>query len=435
VRAAVVLAVIALATPSAFAEGEKPIVGFRIRGQTKTTERTARYLSRVDLGDLVGPADLPRIQQAFLSSELFESVAVSFEDAPGGVLVVATVDDKHSWVIAPAIFVLPGRRSFGVGFVENNLFGQNQKLLLYGQLGDRESQFFGTYLDPSVQGTPFSWRFDIYLYRRIVREFANPTQDPTNEDIVRETKTTYLGGGALIGYRLAWWMVADMRLRTGRLRFTDPQTPDGAPLDFPEADGWDTSAQARLTVDARSYKYGVRWGPYLQLLLDTSIPGLDDYDYSVALLRAYYSWKLLEEHQFEVRAIGHVGRHLPFHEEITLGGVTDLRGYAVDRFRGDVRTLFRVEYSVPITKWRWLAFRAIGFWDSGYSGLHHPTPRAARDYLPEHEDGIGWWRNDVGAGLRIYIKAIVLPLLGLDVAYGIEGKSPALYFQLGLTDF
>jgi hypothetical protein len=29
----------------------------------------------------------------------------------------------------------------------------------------------------------------------------------------------------------------------------------------------------------------------------------------------------------------------------------------------------------------------------------------------------------------------VLPLLGLDVGYGIEGKSPELYFEVGLTDF
>lgn len=436
-RGAVVLTLVVLATTqAAWAQPiEKPVVGFSMRGKTKTTDRTARFLSHIAIGERVGPDDIPRIQEAFLSSELFETVAISLEDAPGGVVVVATVKDKHSWIIAPAVFLLPGRRSFGVGFAENNLGGQNQKLLLYGQLGDRESQFFGTYLDPSVQGTPFTYRFDIYLYRRIVSEFANPTNDPTDETIVRETTSTYLGAGALIGWQFAWWMVGDLRLRGARVLYTDPQDPDGAPLPPPEADGYDVSAQGRLTLDARHYRYGVRWGPFVQLQLETSIPGMDDYDYSLALLRAYYSWRLLEEHQLELRAIGHVGRQLAFHDEITLGGVSDLRGYSVDRFRGDVRTLFRIEYSVPIVKWRFLAFRAIGFWDTGYSGLHFPTPRATRDYLPGHRDGIGWWRNDVGAGIRIYVKAIVLPLLGLDVAYGIEGRSPAVYFQLGLTDF
>jgi hypothetical protein len=29
----------------------------------------------------------------------------------------------------------------------------------------------------------------------------------------------------------------------------------------------------------------------------------------------------------------------------------------------------------------------------------------------------------------------VLPLLGLDVGYGIEGRRPEVYFEVGLTDF
>jgi hypothetical protein len=50
-------------------EQRVPVVGFRMRGKTKVTERTGRYLSRVSPGERVGPSDLPRIQQAFLSSE------------------------------------------------------------------------------------------------------------------------------------------------------------------------------------------------------------------------------------------------------------------------------------------------------------------------------------------------------------------------------
>jgi hypothetical protein len=29
----------------------------------------------------------------------------------------------------------------------------------------------------------------------------------------------------------------------------------------------------------------------------------------------------------------------------------------------------------------------------------------------------------------------VLPLLGLDLAYGVEARSTEVYFELGLTDF
>ncbi|MDX2087438.1 MAG: BamA/TamA family outer membrane protein [Kofleriaceae bacterium] len=419
------------------AEERLPVIGFRMRGKTKTTERTARYLSRIDLGDDIGPSDLPRLHQAFLSSELFETVSVSLERAAGGYLVVATVKDKHSWIIAPTLYVLAGARALGVGFAENNLRGQNQKLLLYGQIGDRDSMLFGTYLDPSVAGTPLIYRYDFYSYRRVVREFANPRDAPTNNDVARESTTTYLGGGLLIGWRFAWWLTTDLRLRGANVSFTNAHAPDAPdqPLTPPEKNGWDVSAQWRLTLDARHYRYGVRWGAFLQLVGDTTIPGLDDYDYSIATLRAYYSWRLFAEHQLELRSILGVGRELPFHEEQSLGGVGDLRGYAQDRFRGDLRSLARAEYSVPLAKWRTFAFRAVAFWDSGYAGLFRPRTDPRRDYLPGHVAGTGWWRNDVGAGFRIYVKAVVLPLLGLDIAYGIEARAPEVYFQLGLTDF
>lgn len=414
----------------------RPIVGFRIRGKTKTRDRIAPYLAHRDKGELVSAADLPEIEQAFVSSELFEKVTITLEEAPGGYLVVATVVDKHSWIIAPTVFALPGRKSFGAGFAENNLFGLNQKLLLYGQYGDRDSLFFGTYLVPQVRGTPLTLRTDIYLFQRSVQEYANPPGDPTDASVARESTTTFLGGGFLLGWRFAWWCNFDLRLRGAKVRISDafdPAMPD-VPVTLPEKDGWDVSSQARLTLDGRHYRFGVSWGGYFQVLGDTTIPGLDDYDYSSVSARAYYAWRLFTEHQLELRATGGIARHLPFHEELTLGSVVDLRGYATDRFRGDTRGMFRVEYSVPVVKWRFFAFRALGFWDTGYMAFRNPR-ESSRDYLPNQREGISYWRNDVGAGIRLYVKAIVLPLLGLDIGYGIEARSPEVSFQLGLTDF
>ena len=365
----------------------RPLVGFRVRGPSKLTERTLGHLARVELGDRVGPGDLPRIKQALISSELFESVEVALEDAPataGGVLLVATLDDKHSWIIAPTVFFLPGRRSVGVGFAENNFRGENTKLLIYGQLGDRESLFFGTLLDPRVRGSKLIFRGDVFLYRRINDEYANLPGAPTDDRVARSSTATYLGGGLLLGWQHRWWLSSDLRLRTGRVRYTDGKNGDDPPVTVPvpQHDGWDVSAQLRATLDARHHRRGVTWGPYVQLLLETTIPGLDDYDYSLSFLRAYYSWRFFAEHQLELRTLTNVGYHLPFHEDVSLGGATDLRGYAVDRYRGDTRFVFRTEYSVPIAKWRSFAFRALGFWDSGYVAFHFPRPGGDRDYLP-----------------------------------------------------
>ncbi len=436
---AVVVLVLAWASVAS-AEAPRPIVGFSVRGDSKTTDTTAEYLSHVSIGDSITALDVPRIEEALLSSELFKSVKVTLEDAPGGWLVVVTVDDKHSWVIAPTIFLLSGNQAFGLGFAENNFRGKNEKILLYGQIGTRESLFFGTFLNPSIAGGPLSYRVDLYAYRRGITEYENPPDDATDASIARITTTRYLGFGALVGFRPLWWLVADLRFRGAYVTFRDTRLDDAGetPSPVPQNDGWDVSMQPRLTLDGRHHRFGVTWGPYAQVILDHSIPGLDDYDYSSALIRAYYSWRLFGEHQLELRVGGAVGKHLPLHEDFALGGATDLRGYSLDRFRGDRRVFGRAEYSVPMFKWKIFAFRGIGFVDSGAIGFHNPRTvddRGERRYLVTQARGIDRWRNDVGLGLRVYIKAIVLPLLGLDVGYGIEGRSPAVYFEVGLTDF
>ena len=56
--------------------------------------------------------------------------------------------DKHRWVIAPAFYNQPTNIGGGIGFGENNLFGQNQKLLLYGQIATGDSFFIGAWVDP-----------------------------------------------------------------------------------------------------------------------------------------------------------------------------------------------------------------------------------------------------------------------------------------------
>ena len=437
-RRAVVALVLASATVASAQEAPKPIVGFSVRGKTKLRDSTAAILSHVELGDLVTAKDIPRLEQAFLSSELFKTVTVTLEDAADGrgVIVVATLEDKHSWIVAPTLFVLPGNQAFGVGFAENNFQGRNKKVLLYGQIGTRESLFFGTFLDPSLDGTQLTYRLDLYAYRRGITEYANPTNDAEDASIARTTTTDYLGGGFLVGWRFAWWLTADLRFRGAYVNFRKTYLDDDAETQpIPETDGWDVTVQPRLTLDARHHRYGVTWGPYLQIIGDASIPGMDDYDYSSVLMRAYYSWRLFSEHQLEVRTGLAAGTHLPLHEDFTLGGASDLRGYSVDRFRGDRRAFARLEYSVPLVKWKIFAFRAIGFWDTGSIGFHAPRTGADRTYLVTQGEGIDRWRNDVGAGLRIYVKNIVLPLLGLDVGYGIEGHAPNVYFEVGLTDF
>ncbi|HUJ58296.1 MAG TPA: hypothetical protein VLX92_07380 [Kofleriaceae bacterium] len=415
------------------ADAPRPIVGFEVRGPTRVTAETLAHLSHVDLGDRVAESDLPEIELALLSSELFETVAVELVPSGDGVIVAATLHDRLPWIAAPALYVLPKTFAIGAGYAESDLFGEDKKLLVFGQIGNRESFAFATYMDPLLGGTHFIFRADVFPLRRMIDEYDNT--NPRAPAIVRRSTETYLDGGLLLGYELTWWLVPDVRIRGARVKFRGAHAPDGTPLPEPERDGWDVSTQARITADHRFHDRGITWGAFAQALVESSVPRLDSYGYQFARLRAYYSWRLFGDHELELRSYLEAGRHLPFHEEVTLGSESDLRGYALEQLRGDARATFRAEYSVPLGEVRKLAFRGLGFWDSGYARYVMTDPSGMRDYLPFQRDGAHWWRNDVGAGFRIYVGSVVLPLVGVDVGYGLEGHSFEAYVELGLTDF
>jgi outer membrane protein assembly factor BamA len=429
VRAPAIAAVLALAS-TARADAPKPILGARVEGHSKLTPDTALRLAHVEVGDPITAAQIPQLEAALMSSELFKSAHVTLEDTPDGVIIVATLDDKMSWIAAPTLYVLPSNWAIGVGYAENNLFGKNRKVLLYGQLGNQTSMFFGTYLIPYVRGTPLQLRFDLYLLDHVIDEYTNPPGDPTDFSIARTSTEHFLDAAALVGWQFNWWFLVDARLRGAYVYFNDVK---GGPR--PEANGRDITLQTHITADARHHLFGVTWGPYLGFIAESSLPGLDTYGYQLFQLRAYYSWKLFGAHELELRTYQNIGRHLPFHEELTNGGVADLRGYNVDQFRGDTRSTYRVEYSVPLAHWSIFAFRALAFWDGAYDGFHFQDLDGTRNYLPTQAPGSYWWRDDVGAGFRVYVKNVVLPLVGLDFGYGIEGHSPEVYFEVGLTDF
>ena len=128
--------------------------------------------------------------------------------------------------------------------------------------------------------------------------------------------------------------------------------------------------------------------------------------------------------------------HLPFQQEYTTGG-TSMRGWLNNQFRGDFQALTNVEYSLPLFTIEGLSFRALGFWDSAYTTFL-TTSNPERNYLPNSQFDSGrfgaGFKNSIGLGGRLYLRQIVLPLLGLDVGYGLEAREVHIYLAIGLTD-
>ena len=124
-------------------------------------------------------------------------------------------------------------------------------------------------------------------------------------------------------------------------------------------------------------------------------------------------------------------------------GGDGMRGYVNNQFRGDFKVSGTAEYSVPLfTAWD-LSVRGLGFWDSGYltfvscgsCGPNGDSTNNERNYLPDSAArGLSPFKNSVGVGTRFYLRSIVLPLLGLDVGYGLEAGDFQVYLAIGLTD-
>ena len=118
-------------------------------------------------------------------------------------------------------------------------------------------------------------------------------------------------------------------------------------------------------------------------------------------------------------------------------GGTGMRGYLNDQFRGDLRVTANLEYSLPLFTLLGLSVRALGFLDSGYTTfLDDDNPD--RNYLTRSARGdnssLAPWKNSVGVGTRLYLRQIVIPLLGVDFGYGLEARDFKLYLAIGLTN-
>ncbi len=420
-----------------------------VEDNSKTTSDTVILISKIEVGDAWTPDMAEEIKRNLVSSSLFKDVEVFTEPVKGGVKVHILAKDKHSWVIAPALYNQPTNKGGGVGFGENNLFGLNQKLLLYGQVATGDSFFIGAWVIPSIGGTRFSAQFDTFLKSARNIEYAAPTKWIQSPKPVRESRIHYLNGGFKLGMGLFGGARIEARLRGAKVSYVrDANKYVGAPdermaqleiaddeaVPLPGKEGWDISNEWTLSIDHRANWYGVQSGYKFNAVYETSLPSLgSDFHYQLATASLFRAWQVLARHNFVVRMGVNYGNKLPFQQEFKTGG-TSMRGYLNDQFRGDFKAGLNLEYSVPMITVYGLSIRGLVFLDSAYTTfLKVSNPE--RNYLPDSDArGLKPFRNSVGVGTRFYLRQIVLPLLGLDVGYGLEANDVQVYLAIGLTD-
>ncbi len=151
----------------------------------------------------------------------------------------------------------------------------------------------------------------------------------------------------------------------------------------------------------------------------------DNLDPNILTSAIAYHYLVDEKNRWYARAEFGVGENLPQYKELTVGGITGLRGYPVDYLRGDRRYVFTLErrYFSDVYIFNLLRMGAVAFIDVGKAwGLPN-----------EPESPV---LSDVGIGLRFSsTKVRIGNVIHVDIATPTSAKAGIDKYQLTIGAF
>ncbi|MCY1047723.1 BamA/TamA family outer membrane protein [Corallococcus sp. bb12-1] len=413
----------------------------------KTKHGTISSYAQVGVGDMVDDEELLKVERRLLSTGLFQEVHVRTEPRQDGrVRLLLEVKDKASWVVAPTVALSSANTGGGLLYAENNLAGRAKKFAAAAQVSTGESGLFMGYLDPLVFGLPqLKFSLEGQLRSDRVDEYL-PGASQDDPEIVRRTRLNSASIASELGFILFERVRAAAKYRLSSI---DAQSPDAEKPVTTQAFSTgpslrDTSLRFMVGLDSRQTLHAVTEGLNLEGSYEVSVPGVwSEFRYRKFGVLYRQGLRFFTEQNLILRGELAVGKDLPFHQELVMGGNT-LRGFQYRQFRGDTRLTFTAEYHFPLFSIKSLAFRGVGFSDTGVIAfrdlpnngtLTDANGRVIRGYLPESKSGLdnATVAQGVGAGLRLYLSNVVLPLLGVDVAYGVNSGQLRVYLVAGVT--
>lgn len=443
---------------------EARIEAVKIEGLERTKEYVIRRHVFLEPGQLYQEKQLVKQAQDIFNIGIFEDVDANpqpgVEDPVRGVVVVIEVKEKRTGQFA----VAAGYTSFDdlvlvLSVSENNLRGRAERakadLELFGRTS-YEFEYFNPWID--THGTSFNINlFDTERKRQFMSGSMVPTSEelfderrsgvnftfsrPTSQDArtsvtfrSEEVSSSFLQGVRTIS---GGPIQADQGLvstaASEKYAF-DPGQPDtpppgdtirpirvAAPL-HPE--GRLTSLTLGHSIDTRNIKTDPTAGAFSRA----------SFEYAGEFLGGEAEFQKLKlEHRMyrELNADGDVLAarvrygtsfgDLPLFESYALGGISSLRGYDQDTFRGEEMALANIEYRHPLSD----ALKVVGFVDAGSAwGGRFPTVVPGFDIPAGDQD----FNLHAAAGIGLRVKTPIGPIR-LDYAYGEEGSE--LQFGFG----
>ncbi len=416
--------------------------GKPIRGNTRDFIVT-RELS-LKPGDVFNRNTVQEDLRKVFGLGLFEDVNLALNPGTDPRKVVVTVNLKER---STGSFALGGGISSATGLFgtvslqQQNLGGNNQKLGLDIQVGEKELLFDLNFTDPWLAGDPLRTSFSANVFNRRLFSFVydNPDNNPTlgagpNNDIPRENR---LGLGLNFARPLSDTTTASLGLRFERVTITDadnrttPFDNRGNPLAFTR-EGQDDLLLLQFAVaqDFRNDRLRPTSGSVSRLAIEQALP-VGNGSLFFNRVRASYSFfvpvnfvRFAEGPQtlaFNVQA-GTILGEFPPYEAFRLGGSNSIRGWDEGRIgAGKSFALISAEYRFPL----FAILNGVLFADYG------TDLGSGKDVLgnPGGVRGKPGSGGGYGAGLRIQS-----PLGSIRVDYGVRLDGGGTQFSFGLGE-
>ncbi len=416
--------------------------GKPIRGNTRDFIVT-RELS-LKPGDVFNRNTVQEDLRKVFGLGLFEDVNLALNPGTDPRKVVVTVNLKER---STGSFALGGGISSATGLFgtvslqQQNLGGNNQKLGLDIQVGEKELLFDLNFTDPWLAGDPLRTSFSANVFNRRLFSFVydNPDNNPAlgagpNNDIPRENR---LGLGLNFARPLSDTTTASLGLRFERVTITDadnrttPFDNRGNPLAFTR-EGQDDLLLLQFAVaqDFRNDRLRPTSGSVSRLAIEQALP-VGNGSLFFNRLRASYSFflpvnfvRFAEGPQtlaFNVQA-GTILGEFPPYEAFRLGGSNSIRGWDEGRIgAGKSFALISAEYRFPL----FAILNGVLFADYG-TDLGSGKDVLGNPGAVRGKPGSG---GGYGAGLRIQS-----PLGSIRVDYGVRLDGGGTQFSFGLGE-
>jgi outer membrane protein insertion porin family len=304
---------------------------------------------------------------------IFDDVNVALNPGtdPKKVVVTVNVKERSTGSIAVGAGISSATGLFGtVSFQQANLGGNNQKLGLDIQVGERDLLFDLNFTDPWLAGDPFRTSFTANIFNRRLFSyiFDNPPGAPTDigvgpdkTDTPRENR---LGAGFSFSRPLGNGITASLGFRYERVTITDsgntitPFDGRGNQLTLDPSGRDDLFLlQFAAAQDLRDDPLKTTKGSVLRLVTEQSLP-FGNGSVFFNRLRASYSFYIPVKFTsfnegpqtlaFNIQA-GTVIGNLPPYEAFRIGGSNSVRGWDEGRIgSGRSYALISAEYRFPV---------------------------------------------------------------------------------------